>query len=175
MISAFWVHLRHGLPHSAMCSLFCRWWWCLCILGGSIWLFWTILALDSIFGAIFILSLGFEFWCHSSYFEQRVRVFASFWAQGSSFGAILHNCGHRVRVFVQFWSNGSYLGVPQGRLFSSHLSKGFEFVCNSDQMVRILGVPQDRLFSVHLSKGFVLWALQGMLGELNETPPGLLF
>ena len=24
MIRAFWVHLRHGLPHSAMCSLFCR-------------------------------------------------------------------------------------------------------------------------------------------------------
>ena len=25
MIGAFWLHLHHGLPHSAMCSLFCRW------------------------------------------------------------------------------------------------------------------------------------------------------
>ena len=25
MIDVFWVHLRHGLPNSAMCSVFCQW------------------------------------------------------------------------------------------------------------------------------------------------------
>ena len=45
-------------------------------LGDPAGYFELFLALDSIFGAI--LSLEFEFWCHSSYFEQKVRVFAPF-------------------------------------------------------------------------------------------------
>ena len=84
-------------------------------LGDPADYFELFLALDSIFGAI--LSLGFEFWCHSAILSR--------WFE------FLHHFQHRVRVFVQFFT----IAVT-----------GFEFLCNSDQMVRILGCPRAVYF-----------------------------
>ena len=82
-----------------------------------------LLVLDSIFGAI--LSLGFEFWCH---FQHWLKFLQAILSRGFEF---LHHFEHRVRVLVKFFTIAF---------------TGFEFLCNSDQMVRILGCPRARYF-----------------------------
>ena len=113
-----------------------------------------------------IFGTGFHIWCH---FEPRVRALVPpsalaqvptrYLSRGFEF---LHRFEHRVRVLVQFFTiaatgfeflcNSDQMvriwGVPHGTLFSSHLSKGFEVLCNSDQMVRILGCPRAGYFQV---------------------------
>ena len=92
-------------------------------LGDPADYFELVLALDSIFGAI--LSQGFELWCHLQHWLKFLQAILS---RGFEF---LHRFEHRVRVLLQFFTMAA---------------TGFEFLCNSDQMVRIWGCRRAGYF-----------------------------
>ena len=120
-------------------------------LGDPADYFELFLALDSIFGVI--LSLGFEFWCH---FQHWLKFLQAILSTGFAFW---RHFEHRVRVFLEFFT----ISVT-----------GFEFLCNSDQMVRILGAPGQDIFRQFEQRVRVL-GTPGHAGGNSGEPPALVF
>ena len=116
-------------------------------LGAPADYFNSLLALDSVFGAI--LSLGFEFWCH---FQHWLGFLQAVLSTGFAFW---RHFEHRIRVFVQFFSI---------------LVTGFEFWCNSDQMVRIWGPPGQAIFKQFEQRVRILGAPGHAWGNSRKTP-----
>ena len=116
-------------------------------LGAPADYFNLFLALDSVFYAI--LSLGFEFWCH---FQHWLEFLQAILSTGFAFW---RHFEHRVRVFLEFFT----ISVT-----------GFEFLCNSDQMVRILGAPGQDIFRQFEQRVRVL-GTPGHAGGNSGEPP----
>ena len=112
----------------------------------------SFIALDSVFGAI--LSLGFEFWCH---FQHWLEFLQAIFIIGFAFW---RHFEHRVRVSVQFFT----ISVTR-----------FNFLSNSDQMVRILDASGQAIFRQFEQRVRILGAPRHAWGNSREPPLGWCF